>query len=124
MQGSGRESLWSVSAKRLPYYLLGFALVMAVAVVASIATATEKFWDAVMTTASQIAAVGAATGGVLIAIEGAITGLTQLIFEKAREQARREGRQEGIQQGIRQERNRLRQAGISIPPEEPPKENR
>ena len=64
LQGSGRESLWSVSAKRLPYYLLGFALVMAVSVVASIATATEKFWDAVMTIASEIAAVGAATGGV------------------------------------------------------------
>ena len=132
MQGSGRESLWSVSAKRLPYYLLIFAVVMMVSLVASIATATGKFWDAVMTTASGIAAVGAATGGMLIAVEGTVVGLTQLIFDKARKQARqeghregiREGRQEGIREGIRQERNRLRKAGVDIPRDETPNENR
>ena len=75
-------------------------------------------------------------------------GLTQLIFDKARKQARqeghregiregrqeghregiREGRQEGIrqgiQEGIRQERNRLRKAGVDIPRDETPNENR
>lgn len=88
-----------------------------------------------MTVASEIAAVGAATGGVLIAVEGVAVGLTQLIFENARKQARqeglKEGREEGIQEGIRQgvqqgiregirqERNRLRKAGVAIPPDDP-----
>lgn len=100
-----------------------------------------------MTVASEIAAVGAATGGVLIAVEGVAVGLTQLIFENARKQARQEGLkeglkegreeglkegiqegirqgvqqgvQQGIRDGIRQERNRLRKAGVAIPPDDP-----
>lgn len=58
-------------------------------------------------------------------------GLTQLIFDKATKQARQEGHQEGhqegiqegirqgIREGIRQERNRLRKAGVTIPPDDP-----
>jgi len=71
-------------------------------------------------------------------------GLTQLLFDKARKQARQEGHREGIRQGrqegirqgrqegirqgiregIRQERNRLRKAGVDIPRDETPNENR
>ena len=108
-----RESLWNVSVKRLPYYLIVFALLMGAGMLGSIISAISggvKFWAAIVNTAQNLAAIGAATGGVLLAIEGAIMGTTKLIIEKAREEA--------FAQGARQERQRierhLREQGVKV----------
>jgi hypothetical protein len=69
-----------------------------------------KFWAGVVTVAQNLAAIGAATGGVLLAIEGAIMGTTKLIIEKTREKA--------FAQGARQERQRierhLKEQGVNV----------
>ena len=75
-------------------------------------------------------------------------GLTKILFERARKRAReegiravsqpgiqevirqgvqdciRQGVQEGIRKGVQQERDRLRQYGIVIPPDDQPTETR
>ena len=110
---SERESLWSVSAKRLPYYLIVFSLLMGVGLLGSAITAISggaKFWAVIVKVAQELAAIGAATGGVLLAIEGSIMGITKLIIERTREEA--------YAQGARQERQRierhLKEQGVNV----------
>lgn len=86
---------------------------MATGLVGSIITAITggvKLWAGIVTVAQNLAAVGAATGGVLLAIEGAIMGTTKLIIEKTREEA--------FAQGARHERKRierhLREQGLNV----------
>ena len=124
-----RESLWSVSAKRLPYYLISFAAVMAVTLLTSSGTAISggaKFWASVVSVAEDIAAVGAATGGVLIAIEGTIMGVTKLIIEKTKERAHAQGVKQGRQQTVQYYNRALKEKGVDIkpPPEEEPEDTR
>ena len=110
---SERESLWSVSAKRLPYYLIVFSLLMGVGLLGSAITAISggaKFWAVIVKVAQELAAIGAATGGVLLAIEGSIMGIMKLLIEKTREEA--------YAQGARQERQRierhLKEQGVNV----------
>jgi hypothetical protein len=111
--GNDREPLWSVSAKRLPYYFLVCAPLVVIASIVAVSTASGKFWTAVFTVSEQIAALCAAAFGLVVMVEGLLMGMTKIIIERAREQAKTEG----IQQGIQQERDRLRQHGVPIPPE-------
>ena len=122
---SERESLWNVSVKRLPYYLIVFALLMGIGLIGSIATAIAggvKFWAGTISAAQNLAAIGAATGGVLLAIEGAIMGATKLIIERTREEA--------FIQGAMQERQKieqhLREQGVNVqlPPSTQPKQDK
>ena len=115
-----RESLWSVSVGRLPYYLLVFAVVVLGAAIAAIATnTTGKSWATVFTVAGHVAAVSTASFGIMVAVEGLIVGLTRVILDRARERAR----EEGIRQGAKRERERLRKLGVPIPDEVTTKEN-
>ena len=63
----------------------------------------------------------------IIVLEGFIVGATKIFFERARAKAREEGVQQGVQQGVeqgvQQERERLRKAGVRIPPDKPKAED-
>ena len=107
------DSLWNVSAKRLPYYLLSYSILVSFLTITAIATAPGGFWSALFVIAERVAVSSAALAGIILMLEGAIVGSTKLIIERAKNKAW----QEGVQQGVQQERERLRKAGITIPPD-------
>jgi hypothetical protein len=74
----------------------------------------DKFWETVVTVAEDIAAVGAATGGVLIAIEGTIVGVTKLIIERTKERAHAQGVKQGRQQERQYVERILKEQGIQV----------
>ena len=75
-----------------------------------------KFWAVIVKVAQDLAAIGAATGGVLLAIEGSIMGITKLIIERTREEAYAQG---AMQERQRIERH-LKEQGVNVqlPPAE------
>ena len=91
-----RESLWSVSAARLPYYLVVYAVIVGVVTVMAAATGTLR--EAIFSAAPRIAAAGAAAVTILTCLEGLVMGATKLLFERARTEGRELGRQEGRQE--------------------------
>ena len=97
-----RESLWSVSAARLPYYLVVYAVVVGVVTVMAMAAATGTLREAIFSAAPRIAARGAGAGAaavtILTCLEGLVMGATKLLFERARTEGRELGRQEGRQE--------------------------
>ena len=105
MNDAGREALWSVAAARLPVYLFVFGVVIVVAMVMAVLTATGPSAEAVFAAASRIASAGAAAATILISMEGLLMGATKVFFERVRERARQEGLQEGLREG-RQEMRR------------------
>lgn len=133
MNDAGREALWSVAAARLPVYLFVFGVVIVVAMVMALLTATGpsatgKAAEAVFAAASRIASAGAAAATILISMEGLIMGATKVFFERAKERARQEGRQEGNREGRQEMRRQWEawreenvQAGRDVPdlPAEP-----
>ena len=60
-----RESLWSVSAARLPYYLVVYAVIVGVVTVMAMAAATGTLREAIFSAAPRIAAAGAAAVTIL-----------------------------------------------------------
>ena len=116
MNDAGREALWSVAAARLPVYLFVFGVVIVVAMVMALLTATGpsatgpsatgKAAEAVFAAASRIASAGAAAATILISMEGLIMGATKVFFERAKERARQEGRQAGNREGRQEMRRR------------------
>ena len=100
-----------MSAKRLPYYLLSYSILVSFLTITAIATAPGGFWSALFVIAERVAVSSAALAGIILMLEGAIVGTTKLIIERAKDKAR----QEGVRQGVQQERERLRKAGITIP---------
>ena len=129
MNDAGREALWSVAATRLPVYLFVFGVVIVVAMVMAVLTATGPSAEAVFAAASRIASAGAAAATILISMEGLLMGATKVLFERVRERARQEGLQEGLQEGrqeVRREWEAWREenvkAGRDVPelPAEPP----
>ena len=100
-----------MSVKRLPYYLLIQGPIVVFLVGAAIGTATGGFWTALFVVIERIAATGAASAGMIIVVEGFTVGAIKIFVEKQRAKAREEGCQEGRQE----ERERLRNAGVSIP---------
>ena len=102
-----RESLWSVSAARLPYYLVVYAVIVGVVTVMAMAAATGTLREAIFSTAPRIAAAGAAAVTILTCLEGLVMGATKLLFERARTEGREQGRQEGRQEGREQGRREV-----------------
>ncbi|MDE0220308.1 MAG: hypothetical protein OXJ90_13675 [Spirochaetaceae bacterium] len=93
-----RESLWSVSAARLPYYLVVYAVIVGVVAVMAMAAATGTLREAIFSAAPRTAAAGAAAVTILTCLEGLVMGATKLLFERARTEGRELGRQEGRQE--------------------------
>ena len=106
-----RESLWSVSAARLPYYLVVYAVIVGVVTVMAMAAATGTLREAIFSAAPRIAAAGAAAVTILTCLEGLVMGATKLLFERARTEGRELGRQEGRQEGREQGRTEGREEG-------------
>ena len=106
-----RESLWSVSAARLPYYLVVYAVIVGVVTVMAMAAATGTLREAIFSAAPRIAAAGAAAVTILTCLEGLVMGATKLLFERARTEGREQGRQEGRQEGRREGRQEGREQG-------------
>ena len=102
-----RESLWSVSAARLPYYLVVYAVIVGVVTVMAMAAATGTLREAIFSAAPRIAAAGAAVVTILTCLEGLVMGATKLLFERARTEGRELGRQEGRQEGREQGRQEV-----------------
>ena len=94
-----RESLWSVSAARLPYYFVVYAVIVGVVTVMAMAAATGTLREAIFSAAPRIAAAGAAAVTILTCLEGLVMGATKLLFERARTEGREQGRQEGREEG-------------------------
>ena len=69
-----RESLWSVSAARLPYYLVVYAVIVGVVTVMAMAAATGTLREAIFSAAPRIAAAGAAAVTILTCLEGLVMG--------------------------------------------------
>ena len=90
-----RESLWSVSAARLPYYLVVYAVIVGVITVMAMAAATGTLREAIFSAAPRIAAADAAAVTILTCLEGLVMGATKLLFERARTEGREQGRREG-----------------------------
>ena len=70
------------------------------------------------TATGGMAAGGAAVAAMILTIEGFVMGATKVLFDRAMRRARDEGHREGIREGIQRERDRLRQAGVEIPPDD------
>ena len=104
-----RESLWSVSAARLPYYVAVYAVIVGVVTVMAMAAATGTLREAIFSAAPRIAAAGAAAVTILTCLEGLVMGATKLLFERARTEGRELGRHEGRQEGRREGRREGRQ---------------
>ena len=102
-----RESLWSVSAARLPYYLVVYAVMVGVVTVMAMAAATGTLREAIFSAAPRIAAAGAAAVTILTCLEGLVMGATKLLFERARTEGREQGRQEGRREGREQGRQEV-----------------
>ncbi len=106
-----RESLWSVSAARLPYYLVVYAVIVGVVTIMAMAAATGTLREAIFSAAPRIAAAGAAAVTILTCLEGLVMGATKLLFERARTEGREQGLQEGRQEGLQEGRQEGRQQG-------------
>ena len=102
-----RESLWSVSAARLPYYLVVYAVIVGVVTVMAMAAATGTLREAIFSAAPRIAAAGAAAVTILTCLEGLVMGATKLLFERARTEGREQGRQEGRREGRQEGRQEV-----------------
>ena len=129
-----RESIWSVSRRfRIIYSTVFTALFCAGCVLAVIESGhlrDTRYWDWHSYLNSLILKIGgyslaAAAAGVVITdfVEVAVM-LSELLAERiARKRQEREERlrEEGRREGIQHERDRLRRAGIEVPPD--PAEN-
>ncbi|MDE0217983.1 MAG: hypothetical protein OXJ90_01835 [Spirochaetaceae bacterium] len=106
-----RESLWSVSAARLPYYLVVYAVMVGVVAVMAMAAAAGTLREAIFSAAPRIAAAGAAAVTILTCLEGLVMGATKLLFERARTEGREQGLQEGRAEGRQEGRQEGREQG-------------